>query len=706
MRVFLSAFLRKISIAFALFLSIASYAQNTADQNAIACSKKMDALWVLLQKKHIAPIQFNTEVSQQIVELLLMELDYRKIHFYESDKQALNTQIQNIKPSSSKDLCKLVSSIADLYQTRVKESQTILETLAKSELNFNENEIVTFSYVPKPFMESKEKKVNRWTRNIKYLVLTASYYSLDSLQIKNATAPKDFLINKNKSTSIIINKELKKINSILSPTTDFYATVEDALLNAVCKRYDPHTEYYDYNTYKQYSEQLQSQVLTFGIFLSETDYGSLSVDYIAPGSMAWFLNVVQVGDVVTIIKLNQQVYDITSLTYQEANDLLQNEKHTVLELTVKKENGTTETIKLKKEAIKFENNTVKSYIVKSDKKIGYISIPSFYSDSNNPSALGCANELSKEILKLKNENIEGLIIDLRYNGGGSLDEAIGMSSLFIDIGPLFYVLDNTGKATLTKDMHRGTVYDGPLCIMVNGYSASASEIFSAAMQDNNRALIIGEQTYGKATGQGFHPLDTTVSRNKFSATDNMGIAKLTQIKLYRTTGISYQGKGVTPDIILPYVNLISNKENKEAYYLKGDSISKKAVFTFPAPLPIATLNEKNTIRMSENSKYKYIKQVSDSLRKTQYDDFIMHLTVAGFWNDMKILDKESEKEDRASTYTRTGFEVYYNQLEADFLMYDANYKKLYTSYLDELKTDLILQQTYDIMCDFIKLNQK
>lgn len=666
----------------------------------------MDALWVVLQKNHIAPIQFNTEVAQQTVELLLTELDYRKIHFYESDKQLLFTQVQNIKPTSSKDLCKLLATISTLYQTRVKESQVIVETLLHSELNFTENEILIFTSSNRDFLDSKEKKTNRWSRIIKYLVLNASYYELDTLQMRGANAPKDFLINKNKTTSIIINKELKKINALLDPTIDFNATIENALMNAICKRYDPHTEYYDYNTFKQFSEQLQSQVLTFGIFLDETDYGNLSIEYIAPGSMAWFSNIIQSGDLVTSIKLNQQVQDITSLTYSDANDLLQNEKYTLLELTVKKENGSIETIKLKKEAIKFENNTVKSYIVKADKKIGYISIPSFYSDSKNPNALGCANELSKEILKLKNENIEGLIIDLRYNGGGALDEAVGMSSLFIDIGPLFYVLDNTKKASLTKDVNRGTVYDGPLCIMVNGYSASASEIFSAAMQDNHRALIVGQQTYGKATGQGFNPLDTTVSVSKFSATDNMGIAKLTQIKLYRITGISYQGKGVTPDITLPYLEILSERENKEPFYLKGDSIAKKAVFPFPEALPIAALNEKNAARINENSKYKYLTQVSDSLRKTQNDDLIIHLTAAAFWNDMKVLKKEAEKEYIAGTYTRTGFDVYYNQLESDFLTYDVNYKKLYTSYLDELKTDLILQQTYDIMCDFIKLKKK
>lgn len=699
--------LLRLTVLYAfLLLSTDSYAQNSSNTEIPSCSKKMDALWTILQKNHIAPISFNTEVAKQTIELLLIELDYRKIHFYESDKQLLLTQVQNINPTSSADLCKIVATITTLYQTRVKESQAIVEALSHSEINFNENEFITFTSNRRAFMESKEKKTTRWTRIIKYLVLNASYYALDTLQMKGTSVPKEFLINKSKTTSIIISKELKKLNSLVDPAVDLNSTVENALMNAMCKRYDPHTEYYDYNTFKQFSEQLQSHVLTFGIFLGETDYGNLSIEYIAPGSMAWFSNSIQSGDLVTAIKLNQQIQDITSLTYNEANNLLQNEKYTLLELTVKKENGSIETLKLKKEAIKFENNTVKSYIVKADKKIGYISIPSFYSDSQNPNALGCANELSKEIIKLKNENIEGLIIDLRYNGGGALDEAVGMSSLFIDIGPLFYVLDKIQKASLTKDVNRGTVYDGPLCIMVNGHSASASEIFSAAMQDNHRALIVGEQTYGKATGQGFAPLDTTISTNKFSSADNMGIAKLTQIKLYRTTGVSYQGKGVTPDITLPYLEILSERENKEPFYLKGDSIAKKAVFAFPPALPISELNEKNKARVNTNSKYKYLTQLSDSLRKTQDDDILIHLTPASFWNDMTVLKNEAEKEYAACTYTREGFDVYYNQLESDFLTYDTNYKKLYTSYLDELKTDLILQQTYDIMCDFIKLKQK
>ncbi|ABG57919.1 S41 family peptidase [Cytophaga hutchinsonii] len=687
------------------FVAIPASAQTSKTEQP-SCSKKTDALWVLLTKKHIAPIQFNHTVSVEIADLLLTELDYKKIHFYESDRQNLLIQIQNLKPSSAKDLCTLIAGISELYQTRIKESQAILQTLAANELNFSENEIVTFSSSKRQFMESKEKKISRWKRNIKFLVLNNLYYAVDSAHSTDVAAPSNFLADKNKITRTIIDKELKKINALADPSTDFTATVENALLNAICKRFDPHTEYYNYTAFKEFSEHLQSKVLTFGVFFGETAFGNLSIRYVAPGSTAWFSNVIQENDVVLWFKLNQQVFDVSALTHTEANALLQNEKYSLLEIGLKKDNGSSETIKLKREAIKFENNTVKSYIIKDAKKIGYISIPSFYSDDSNPNALGAANELSKEILKLKNENIEGLIIDLRNNGGGSLYEAVGMSGLFIDIGPLFYVLERSGKATLTKDMNRGTVYDGPLCIMVNGYSASASEIFSAAMQDNHRALIVGEQTYGKATGQSISQLDTTKSISTFSATDNMGATKITEIKLYRTSGFSYQGKGVTPDIILPYLDVLSEKENTEPFYLKGDSIAKKAVFAFPEALPVASLNEMNNIRIKENPQYKQLKHVSDSLHTTQDDDIIIHLTAAGFWKDMRILKAENEKESAAGSFVRPGFEVYYNRLESDFLSYDANYKKLYTGYLDELKTDLILQQTHDIMCDFIKLKQK
>jgi len=693
---------------FCFFLTFSNnvFAQQSAKNASAGCIEKINAIWAILQKEHISPGKFTPDIAAEIIDLTLIELDPRQIHFLASDKQALTAEIIATKPVYPKDLCKYVSKIAVVYQARLKESEAILQKISSSDLRFDENDTVVFTSAGRTFSASNEKRTNRWKRYIKFLVLNEAYSSLDSLTLNATLPPKDLLINKSKTTETIAQKELKKLSQLLDVNIDYDATVVDALLNAICKRFDPHSEYYSYDQFKAYSEHLQSQVLSFGIYFGETSFGNLSISYVAPGSSVWFSNQIQQGDIVLTFKLNQQTFDAVMLTEDEANDLLHLEKYTLMELTVKKSSGAIETIKLKKEAIKFESNTVKSFVIKGDKKIGYISIPSFYTDSNNPNALGCANELSKEILKLKNENIEGLIIDLRFNGGGSLFEAVSMSGLFLDIGPLFYSVDNTSKATLVKDMSRGTVYDGPLFIMVNGYSASASELFSAAMQDNHRALILGEQTYGKATGQTFSPLDTTSSLNKLSSTDNMGVVKYTQMKLYRSNGISYQGKGVVPDITLPYLETITEREQDMPYCIVGDSISKKASFPFPPAISSIDLNVKNNDRIKSNERYKLLSKVSDSLRSTKDDDIRIRLTTAGFWQDMRLLKIASDKIEKVGSYKRPEFDVYYNQLESEFLTYDANYQQLYSSYLEDLKTDLILQQVHDIMCDFIKQNQK
>src|SRR5437762_8924227 len=167
---------------------------------------------------------------------------------------------------------------------------------------------------------------------------------------------------------------------------------------------------------------------------------------------------------------------------------------------------------LAKEKIETEDDIVKGYVLNGEKKIGYISLPDFYTIWEDESGSGCANDVAKEIVKLKKENIDGLILDVRYNGGGSLGEALQLTGIFIDEGPLLGEKDRNGKLVFLKDPNRGTIYDGPMVLMVNGQSASASEVLAAALQDYHRALIVGSSTYGKATMQEIFPMDTLTSK--------------------------------------------------------------------------------------------------------------------------------------------------------------------------------------------------
>jgi carboxyl-terminal processing protease len=258
-------------------------------------------------------------------------------------------------------------------------------------------------------------------------------------------------------------------------------------------------------------------------------------------------------------------------------------------LTVRKADGQIRKVELRKESMQVDDDEhIKSFVLRNNNQaIGYISLPAFYTDweTGSESAKGCANDLAKEILRLRKENISGLIFDLRYNGGGSMQEAVDLSGLFIDAGPVAQLNTEPGKMVTLKDVNRGTVYDGPLLILVNGVSASASELVTGTLQDYHRAVIMGSVSYGKATGQVILPLDTVIRKDlKPLNKQDDAFCKITVEKLYRVTGASIQAKGVMPDILLPDITSIMPKEADEQTVLKPQPVDANKFYT---PYPVA-----------------------------------------------------------------------------------------------------------------------
>ena len=238
-----------------------------------------------------------------------------------------------------------------------------------------------------------------------------------------------------------------------------------------------------------------------------------------------------------------------------------------------------------------DDNKVKSFILKGENTVGYIYLPAFYQDweSTNEGLNGCANDVGREIIKLKKENINGLIIDVRYNGGGSVNEATELAGIFIDAGPVAQEKERDAKVNTLKDINRGTVYDGPLVVMVNGQSASASELLAGTLQDYNRAVIVGSPTYGKATMQVVLPMDTTVTRETITQKHTENYLKVTVAKLYRVTGTTAQFKGVKPDIIIPDIlDAYTTKEADEPNALKPTTIAANRYYTPYTPMPLKT----------------------------------------------------------------------------------------------------------------------
>jgi carboxyl-terminal processing protease len=307
------------------------------------------------------------------------------------------------------------------------------------------------------------------------------------------------------------------------------------------------------------------------------------------------------GDGLISITSNNRIYLTNDTDEDDLDELLNGDNMDDVVITVKSKGGETKTVLLHKEKQIDEESIVKSYLLKGKAINGYINLPGFYSredeDEEEANFNGCANDVSKEILKLQKEGISGLILDLRNNGGGSMWEAMQLAGIFIDIGPVAAVKDNKQQVSFLKDPNRGTIYDGPMIVLINGASASASEFLSAALQDYNRAVIVGDASYGKGTAQNVLPL-TTGSKQEF--------VKVTEAKFYRVNGGTAQWNGVIPDIELPGLysgDKFKEKENESA--LKPDQC-KPGYYRALAPLPITELAAKSKARISQNPYYTHI----------------------------------------------------------------------------------------------------
>jgi carboxyl-terminal processing protease len=411
---------------------------------------------------------------------------------------------------------------------------------------------------------------------------------------------------------------------------------------ALAATYDPHTAYFSSDAKENFESNLGKKPLEYGLTFSKDDEGHAQIDYLKPGSSAYQSGRLNQGDKIQSIQWEKkEAIDVADAEVEEIEHVLSASGGNTVNITVKKADGTTRLVALHKERVEVEeeedDNKVKSFILQGDRKVGYISLPAFYSDWEGAQGInGCANDVAKEIIKLKKENIEGLLIDLRYNGGGSMQEAIELSGIFIDAGPVGQVKTKDPKALTLKDVVRGTIYDGPLLLLVNGFSASASEMVAAVMQDYNRALIVGSPTYGKATVQVVLPMDTTINLETYNGKSvATSYIKLTISKLFRINGSTAQAHGVKPDIILPdLTDAVPEREVNEKYVLPATVIEANKYYKPLSPLPVAAAESVAKKEMASSPYFKYVQQYIDQAKAPKVrKDFSLFIEEA--WQEKK-----------------------------------------------------------------------
>jgi carboxyl-terminal processing protease len=694
--------MKRICQLLLLFISLHSYAQKSASE---LLRSKIIVLHRFLDQNHYQPLKWNDTSSAMLYNKWMEKLDDEKLFFTQGEIAVLETYKTKLDDEMNGKGWQFYDRSVAMYQTVLKRTDSLLKVLLAKPFDFTKPDNVTWPFTR--YALSVAELNQRWQRFLKWRVLENIADKLsDGGKTIAETLPADFAQLEKDAREKAKKQEGSFINNLLKTPEQFKADMENDYLNTITWCYDPHTSYMSIKQKKEFDTELSASEYSAGFELEENDKGDLVISFLQPGGSAWRSGQLHTGDQLVKIKSGSIEKEIVETDDEdELENMLGGTSAADLEITVKTAAGELKSVKLRKEKIDSEDDIVKSYVLQGNKNIGYINLPGFYSredasEGNNREIKydGCANDVSKEIVKLRKDTIAGLILDLRFNGGGSMWEAMQLAGIFIDIGPVASVKDKTGQVSFLKDPNRGTIYDGPLMVLINGGSASASEFVSAVLQDYNRALIVGGTTYGKGTAQVVLPMDTLpFSKNK----NYEEFVKVTEEKFYRVNGSTTQWKGVVPDIDLPDVYADeSYKEKANASALLPDN-SRTGIYQPAIALPVQPLKIKSEKRVLNDAHFKAINNFSAWLKSykagrtipLQWNSYAAHYkkTLEMF----KDLGKDAEVENAGLMVRNNGFDGQRINVSTE------HSKEINDVYIKQVLKDISLAEAYKIMMDWI-----
>lgn len=649
------------------------------------------------QQNHLRPRKHDNLFGQDVHDRLLVLVDEDKMLFEAGDIAELSLLADSIDEDLKGEELRYVSRFLELYHERVNASEIFFTEQSKVAPDVFGNK--TGFHDKDSYAQNVAERNKRWKNHI---LSSLQYDVLINLDHEKALDAADVKTATEKYWPEVKSEYTDYIASLKSIEDNF----EVLYLNAVALAYDPHSSYFNDEMREEYSEELSSSQFKFGITYGSTLDGKIEITEVLPGSSAWFSEVVQEGALILSIRSSTgQFLDVEKSTTNELADFfgaLDTDSIT-LELSFEDVDKSADLVRSR---VYSDNDIIKTALLEGERKIGYISLPDFYTSWTDTSDLGCANDVAKSILKLKKADIEGLILDLRYNGGGSLREAVNLVGIFIDFGPVLLIEEVDGTVTSLKDFNRGSMYDGPLMVLVNSESASASEIVAGTLQDYNRALIVGQTSFGKATGQTILPLDPLAEFRSYLQEEDpsWGYAKTTDIGLYRLTKNSAQMKGIVPDVETPHFSFYDSQyESQEAHAIALDSVDKKVYPALLPQLPSAELkawyaSQKNQSIDSMQLLLEQTESLVDRL-ETTLDLRFAHST----YMEIEQLEKKMDQllENFNFSFVPNSF-----QFDEALLRMSPYLDRYNSAFLERLGKDLELNEDYKVMLEFIKTRIK
>ena len=663
----------------------------------------------MAEKFHVQPRALNADFSKDVYNTLLKKIDGEKLFFTQEDIKQLDIYKFKLDKEIASQKTDFLQLLISIYTMRLQQTDTMAESILKQPFNFN----IAEKYTVKEDTSYPENLASlrlKLYKNFKYPIVSGIASILK--EEKDISKHRKII----DSTQYVLRKKVLEVfRRTIQKELQFPGGIAQIVCNDYCKSiascYDPHTTYMTLTDRENFESKLGKKSMVFGFNFDEDESGNVTIKKLAPGSAAFKSGMINKGDkIISVQWESSQAIDVSNASAEEIGEILASDNHAKATLTFLKADGTKRQVELNKEQQidDTDDNKVKSYLLRGEKTIGYISLPSFYEDWEDKHSInGCSNDVAKEILKLKKENIDGLVLDVRYNGGGSVTEAVDLAGIFIDAGPITQIKFREPKPLTLKDGNRGTIYDGPLTLLVNGFSASASELLAGTLQDYNRALIIGSPTYGKATGQMVLPFDTTISiKEKIDKIQTSTFIKLTDLQVYRVTGATAQFKGVIPDVVLPdATDAYDNKERNEPFAIPANNIEANKYYLPNKPLSIASLQEKGLIYQKEEPYFTTISAfINKRKNKLKQEDLSLKLDDLLKMNSTEVDDDDEESE---TEFTESGkenkfFTINLNSYETERIKSDSNLKNTTDKLKDYLSKDPYLKIAYRLMLLMIK----
>lgn len=703
-------------VLLAVVLSVSLVAFNALDSNKSASSDPekdkllIDLLTFVIERGHYNPAAIDDNLSVGIYKDYVEALDPSKRFFLQSDIDAFSKYEKLIDDQIKSKELSFFNLTYNTYVKRMQESQKYYKDILEKPFDYSVDETINTEYEKLPYAQNSAELKERWRKQIKLSTLSSLTDRIkleknekDGIVGEELKTEKEKKKDEKPKTFEELEKETRE--SSLKSLDDYFTFIKEldrndwfgVYVNAIASRFDPHTNYMAPDDKERFDVSISGKFEGIGARLQKKN-DLTEITELISGGPAWRGKELEQGDIILkVAQGNDEPIDIVGMRLDNVVKKIKGPKGTEVRLTVKKVDGTMKVVSLVRDMVETEETYAKSSIVeRNGLKYGIIYLPKFYIDFENKDSRDAGKDVAIEVERLKGQGINGIIMDVRDNGGGSLRTAVDITGLFIEQGPVVQIKSAGTKKEVLYDRDPKIQWDGPLVVMVNNFSASASEILAAAIQDYKRGVVIGsKQTYGKGTVQNVIDLNQFVRGNSVG---DLGALKTTTQKFYRINGGSTQLEGVTSDVEMPdrysYIDIGERDLDNAMPWTKIDA----APFTLwdkQTNFDIAINNSK--IRMAQNEHFQLIEK-SARWTKERRDASIYSLKLDTFTAEQNNLEEKGKVFKPISDYKN---DLVFKPIPQDFELMnkDESFKEKRERWFESLSKDIYVEEALNVLDD-------